>query len=300
MIPKTRMQKTRVKNSCPYTPKWHCIEGKEIICREKFGILGILNITPDSFYDGGKYNDRKSALARARLLLEEGSEIVDMGAESTRPGAVDVAPEKELAQLLPVLTAFKREFPQAIVSIDTRNSATAAETLKNGAAIINDVSACEHDPGLVDVLAQFKPGYILMHSQGKPAYMQNNPHYNNVVDEVKSFFENKLNALVKAGLPENNIALDPGIGFGKNISHNLDLLTHIEEFAFLGRPLVGAVSQKSMFNQILGHPPDKHGMDTAVASALLWSKGVAWHRVHNVAQTRNALRIATAISCLNL
>lgn len=293
-MPKTI--KTRVNNNSLHKAKWHCRGEKEIVYREQFGILGILNITPDSFYDGGRYNDRESALERARLLLGEGSEIIDMGAESTRPGAIDVAPEKELARLLPVLKAFKKEFPQALVSIDTRNSSTAAETLKNGASIINDVSACGHDPELLDVLAEFKPGYILMHSRGKPADMQNNPRYDNVVDEVKSFFETKLNILVKAGLPEKNIALDPGIGFGKNISHNLDLLAHMEEFAYFGRPLVGAISQKSMFNKILGHPPDMSGVDTAVASALLWSKGVVWHRVHNVAQTRKALIIAAAVS----
>lgn len=260
------------------------------------GIMGILNLTADSFFDGGLHNGRKAALRQAKKLLADGAQILDLGAESTRPGALPVASEVECGVLLPCLAALRADPAVSLpISVDTRNAATARLVLENGASIINDVSGLGHDPAMPDILGEYKPGYVLTHSQGTPQTMQLQPKYRDVVAELCAFFEQKLALLTKSGLPEEHIVLDPGIGFGKTLEHNLEILRKLKAFLQFGRPLLIGLSMKSLFGQLLNLPLAERGPATMVACALLQLKGVRWHRVHDVAGARVALQLAEAI-----
>jgi dihydropteroate synthase len=259
--------------------------------------MGIVNITPDSFHDGGAHETPEAALRHSLRLIEQGAHILDLGAESTRPGARELAPEEEQARLLPVLRGL-REDPsgrEAALSIDTYRASTARLALAAGADIINDISACAFDPDLLDVLVEYKPGYILTHCRGRPADMQANPRYVHVVDEVLHFFEKELARLCAAGLAEESIVLDPGIGFGKRLEDNTALLRGMPRLCALGRPLAVGLSMKSLFGDLLGLPPERRGPATQIAVALSSVKGASVHRVHDVAGALDAVRLAQAI-----
>lgn len=277
-------------------PPWKVAGGGAVRLAAPFGIMGILNLTPDSFYDGGRHATGEAALAQALALHDAGADMLDIGAESSRPGARPLAPGEELARLAPILRAVRERMPDIAISVDTVHAATAAAALDMGAVVINDVSACGVDPELTDVLADRKPGYVLMHSQGRPPDMQAAPQYADVCREVHHFFERELNRLVAAGIPEDRIVLDPGIGFGKTMRHNLELLAHMDEFLAFGRPLLVGLSMKSLFGDFLGLPVGERGAATQTASALLWERGVCWHRVHDVGAVRDALRLAAALA----
>ncbi|MDR2489619.1 MAG: dihydropteroate synthase [Desulfovibrio sp.] len=306
------------------------ITGNRRISSSSFFIAGIVNITPDSFSDGGRYYTPADALKRVRQVADEGADIVDLGAESTRPGARDIGHAEEWRRLQPVLEgalALRASLssapvraddasgnPPLVVSVDTFRAETAARALaggrvapKEGADIINDVSGGAFDPAMADVLAEFKPGYVLGHSRGKPAVMQLSPYYDDVVDALLHWFTTRMTALVKAGLPEDCICLDPCIGFGKRLEHHLAICAALPRFACLGRPLYFGVSRKSFLASLLNGPPDasavppgnphptQHAKDVAtqVVISLLANAGVAVHRVHRVADTvatRNILR----------
>ena len=273
---------------------WYVKGGRALKTPSPFGVMGIVNLTPDSFYDGGVHHMPPAGLEHALTLLEQGADILDLGAESSRPGAAELPPDEEIQRLAPVLMGLRHQAPWATVSVDTYHAATAAAVLGQGAVIINDISACAFDPGLLDVLVQYKPGYVLMHSQGRPETMQHNPRYEDVRREVREFFERNLARLVRAGLPEDRIVLDPGIGFGKTLAHNLELLAHPEDWLGFGRPVLMALSMKSVFGGLLSLPPARRGAATVAATALLRARGVFWHRVHHVADARQALAVATA------
>ena len=273
---------------------WYVKGGRALKTPSPFGVMGIVNLTPDSFYDGGMHHMPPAGLDHALTLLEQGADILDIGAESSRPGAAELPPDEEIQRLAPVLMGLCRQAPWATVSVDTYHAATAAAVLEQGAVIINDISACAFDPGLLDVLVQYKPGYVLMHSQGRPETMQHNPRYEDVRREVREFFERNLARLVRAGLPEDRIVLDPGIGFGKTLAHNLELLAHPEDWLGFGRPVLMALSMKSVFGGLLSLPPARRGAATVAATALLRARGIFWHRVHHVADARQALAVATA------
>ena len=273
---------------------WYVKGGRALKTPSPFGVMGIVNLTPDSFYDGGVHHMPPAGLEHALTLLEQGADILDLGAESSRPGAAELPPDEEIQRLAPVLMGLRRQAPWASVSVDTYHAATAAAVLEQGAVIINDISACAFDPGLLDVLVQYKPGYVLMHSQGRPETMQHNPRYEDVRREVREFFERNLARLVRAGLPEDRIVLDPGIGFGKTLAHNLELLAHPEDWLGFGRPVLMALSMKSVFGGLLSLPPARRGAATVAATALLRARGIFWHRVHHVAEARQALAGATA------
>lgn len=275
---------------------WHIMGGRALTTPAPFGVMGIVNLTPDSFYDGGRHPSGPAGLAHALKLQAQGADILDLGAESSRPGAASVEPQDELARLLPVLAGLRRLAPTAVLSVDTYHAATAAAVLDMGAAVINDISACAFDPALLDVLVQYRPGYVLMHSQGRPDTMQRDPRYTDVRREVAAFFEREMNRLVRAGLPENRIVLDPGIGFGKTLEHNLTLLAHPEDWLALGRPVLMGLSMKSVFGGLLGLPATARGTATDTATALLRARGVFWHRVHRVAAARHSLAVATALT----
>ena len=273
---------------------WYVKGGRALKTPSPFGVMGIVNLTPDSFYDGGVHHMPPAGLEHALTLLEQGADILDLGAESSRPGAAELPPDEEIQRLAPVLMGLRRQAPWATVSVDTYHAATAAAVLEQGAVIINDISACAFDPGLLDVLVQYRPGYVLMHSQGRPETMQHNPRYEDVRREVREFFERNLARLVRAGLPEDRIVLDPGIGFGKTLAHNLELLAHPEDWLGFGRPVLMALSMKSVFGGLLSLPPARRGAATVAATALLRARGIFWHRVHHVADARQALAVATA------
>jgi dihydropteroate synthase len=270
------------------------VKGGRALGPAPFFIAGIVNVTPDSFHDGGQFLDHGAALARGLALAEQGADILDLGGESTRPGAAETPEAEELARVVPVIRDLAASCPAAL-SVDTYKAKVAAEALAAGAVIVNDISACRFDPALAEILAREKPGYVLMHSQGKPREMQKNPTYRDVVEEILAFFEERLQYLVQRGLPEDRIVLDPGVGFGKTLEHNLAILKHIDRFKVLGRPLYVGLSHKSLFQGLLGLGPGERGAATQAATAILAAKGVAVHRVHDVADTARTLKLAAAL-----
>jgi dihydropteroate synthase len=278
---------------------WSLARGR-VLGPAPFFVLGVLNVTPDSFYDGGEFLEQDVALKQAEALLQQGADVLDVGGESTRPFSNRVEKEQELQRVLPVLSQVLKDRPQAVLSVDTYKSGVARQALEAGALIINDVSACRFDPGLLDVLGQYKPGYVLMHSLGRPEQMQKEPRYGHVLQEIKAFFEHHLKELTRAGLPEQNIVLDPGIGFGKTLEHNLQILAGIRTFFDLGRPILIGHSNKSMWGKLLGLEPGQRQNATQVATALLAQKGVALHRVHEVGLTRQSLQIVHSLQQYSL
>lgn len=282
--------------------QWTISRGR-VLGPAPFFLAGIVNVTPDSFYDGGKCFDSSLAVAHARKLAEEGAQILDIGGESTRPFSDSVSEADELNRVVPVVEALVNfsgmHFDNAqitpVISVDTTKAKVALRALEAGAGIINDVSACRFDPALVDVLVDHQPGYVLMHSLGSPKEMQQAPKYDDVVSEILAFFEERLTFLTKAGLDASRIVLDPGIGFGKLLEHNLTILRDIDRFGIFGLPIYIGLSNKSLFGGLLGLDVEQRSGATQVATALLGTKGVAIHRVHDVAAARQALTLAQAM-----
>lgn len=267
-------------------------------------LMGIVNVTPDSFFDGGKYTSLQSALRHAEKMVEEGADILDVGGESSRPGADSVPVAIELKRVLPVVKELKKKFPKIPVSVDTQKSQVAAAALVAGAEIINDISSLRTDPKMIEVLLKAKPQVILMHMQGTPKTMQKNPKYTNVVKEVKQFLNERIQLLVKQGFPRKNIWIDPGIGFGKKLEHNLELLRHLKEFSLLGQELVLGCSRKSFIGLLLadgnGPLPPQARLEGSLACAL-WAvlNRVSILRVHDVGATKKMLKVFAAIGNFN-
>ena len=268
-------------------------QNKRFEAKKPYGLMGIVNVTPDSFYTS--VQTTTDALNLSLKQEESGADIIDIGAESSRPYAEPLTSSQELARLMPVIVALKAAKPKLLISVDTYHAATAAKVLEAGVDLINDISACHFEPELLDVLGQYKPGYVLMHSQGRPKEMQKAPTYKDVVAEVQSFFDHELTRLTKAGLPEEHIILDPGIGFGKLLEHNLTLLKQINVLQTFNRPLLVGLSMKSMFADLLGLQTNERGEATRVAIACLYERGVFWHRVHDVAKAKEALELTCAL-----
>lgn len=261
---------------------------------QPFAVVGIVNATPDSFYDGGKHADTEAAVAHGLALAAQGADMLDVGGESTRPFADPVPVDEELTRVVPVVRALAAAAPEIPVAVDTVKAEVARQALDAGAVAVNDVSAMGVDPALADVLAQYQPGYVLMHAQGTPRTMQVAPHYEDVVEEVLRFFEAKLAVLTRF-LPEDRIVLDPGIGFGKTLEHNLALLRAVDRFAALGRPLYIGISHKSLWKGLLGREVGERLPATIAATAVLGLRGIAFHRVHDVGPCRDALMVAAAL-----
>lgn len=276
------------------TVQWN-VKGGGTIGPSPFLVVGILNVTPDSFYDGGRYEDVHKAVDHAGEILEQGADIIDIGGESTRPFSQKVESSVELQRVVPIVKKILEKHSDANVSIDTYKAAVAEESLKAGAVIVNDVSACRYDPELAQVLSDYKPGYVLMHSQGTPESMQKSPEYEDVVSDIKAFFDERLSFLEKQGLPLDRIVLDPGIGFGKTMEHNLDILTRIQEFLTFGLPLYLGISNKSIWGNFLGLDTGSRGTATQVGVALTAARGVAVHRVHDVGLTINTLKVTNRL-----
>ncbi len=275
--------------------------------------MGILNLSPESFSDVTRgvtrqvrvtpdAGDLAGLKTEARNMAQNGAAVLDLGGESTRPGAPALPTSEECRRLLPALTAVREEFSEntpddrPALSVDTYKMATARAALEAGAEIINDISAWSFEPELKEIILEHRPGYVLMHCQGRPANMQSGPHYGDVVEEVYTFLERKLEELVRAGFPEERVVIDPGIGFGKTLEHTLALLRNIERFHTLGRPVLIGISYKSFLGGLTGAPLGQRGGLTMAASALLAQRGVWAHRVHDVAAVRQALQLTQSLA----
>lgn len=257
-------------------------------------IMGILNVTPDSFSDGGLHNTKKTAVEQARLLIEAGADIIDIGGESTRPYAEPVDTENELARVIPVITGI-RTFSAIPISIDTTKAEVARRALAAGANIINDVSALRNDPEMADVVIESGGEVIIMHMKGTPGTMQDDPHYDDIIEEIISFFKTHLVRLDAVGVDPKKVIIDPGIGFGKKLEHNLTILKHLERFSVLNRPLLLGHSRKRFLGDITGLDAADRDMVTAVISGLCLDQNVSIFRVHDVASTKYALQVSRAI-----
>jgi dihydropteroate synthase len=256
-------------------------------------LMGVVNVTPDSFSDGGLYLDPEAAVAHGRRLVEDGAEILDVGGESTRPGADPVGEEEELRRVVPVIQGLAGS--QALISVDTSKAAVAAAALDAGAGIVNDVTALRGDPEMAALCAERGATVVLMHMLGEPRTMQEDPRYGDVVAEVKAFLGARLEGAIAAGIDEERVWLDPGIGFGKTGAHNMQLLRRLGELREIGRPLVVGTSRKSFIGKLDGSPADQRLGGTIASSVLAAAGGADVLRVHDVAEMRQALRVATAI-----
>ncbi|MES9898603.1 MAG: dihydropteroate synthase [Sedimenticola sp.] len=256
--------------------------------------MGILNITPDSFSDGGVYFSPDAALAQARQMLEEGADIIDIGGESTRPGAAQVSQQEELDRIMPLVELLATELPIPI-SIDSCKAAVMREAVKVGAGMINDILALQGE-GAMAVAAEVAVPICLMHMQGEPRTMQANPSYDHVTNEVGAFLSGRVAGCESAGISRDRLLLDPGFGFGKTLAHNLQLLSELEELSRLGLPLLVGISRKSMIGAILDDAPVDQRLYGSLATAVMAvERGAAIIRVHDVKPTVDAVRVAAAV-----
>ena len=258
-------------------------------------VMGVVNVTPDSFSDGGRYLDPDAAVAHGVELAGQGAAILDVGGESTRPGAAPVEPGEELRRVVPVVRGLARAAPDTTLSVDTTKAVVAREAVAAGATVVNDVSALRSDPALVDVVAQAGVDCCLMHMQGEPRTMQDAPHYDDVVSEVKAFLEERLAFAVGHGVDERRVWLDPGIGFGKTAEHNLQLLARLDEIVALGRPVVVGTSRKTFLGRLAGGRDTGERLPGTIATNVMaFERGAAVFRVHDVAAVVDALAVAGA------
>jgi dihydropteroate synthase len=257
-------------------------------------VMGILNVTPDSFSDGGRFYSLDTALAQARQMVEEGADIVDVGGESTRPGAASVSESQELDRIIPVIRSISSELP-VIVSVDTSKGPVMREAVAAGAGLVNDVMALRA-PGALEAAQDSGVPVCLMHMQGEPRTMQRSPHYRDVVQEVRDFLMGRVAACEAAGIARDRLLLDPGFGFGKTLEHNLSLLNHLGSLADTDIPLLVGISRKSMIGAILGEERVERRLHGSLAAAVMAvERGAAIVRVHDVKPTVEALKVATAV-----
>jgi dihydropteroate synthase len=258
-------------------------------------IMGIINVTPDSFSDGGRCCTLENIVAQADALIDAGADILDVGGESTRPFAVPVSEEEELLRVIPAIEAIRRKYSLPL-SIDTSKAEVARQALIAGADMINDVTALRHDPRMVDLVRSTSVPVVIMHMQGSPGDMQVQPCYKDVVADILHFFKERLSWLQGLGVDCRRIILDPGVGFGKTLTHNLLILKHLSSFSSLGQPVLLGHSRKRFLGDITGRPVTERDLATAVISALAVSQHVSIVRVHDVAASRQAIQTAEAIN----
>lgn len=251
-------------------------------------LMGIVNVTPDSFSDGGNYSTVEDAVNHALKLVEDGADILDIGGESTRPGAASVSLAEELKRTIPVVAELAKQTAVPI-SIDTTKAEVARQAIENGAVIVNDISGLRFDPQMIPVCQETQVGVVCMHIQGTPQTMQDDPSYTNVVEDLCAYFEERLRTLEEAGISRDRIVLDPGVGFGKTAQHNLEILTHIAEFRRLGRPVLIGHSRKRFLKALLGRPVEERLSGTVGVSVALAMQHTDILRVHDVRAVRDAL-----------
>lgn len=271
------------------------VNGKVLDLSAHAQVMGILNVTPDSFSDGGCFDHIEKAMDHAREMIQQGARMIDIGGESTRPGAAEVSEAEELERTIPVVERLRREW-DGLISIDTKKAGVAAAAILAGVDIVNDVSGLTADPEMVSVCAKSDCGLVVMHMQGMPETMQENPNYHEVVREIRAFFEERLATLTAAGIARERICFDPGIGFGKTLDHNLTLLKHLDQLAPDGQPLLLGVSRKSFFAKLIdAQQPTQRDAATAAVTALARQQGVMLHRVHDVKGNLDALRVCEGV-----
>ena len=272
---------------------WRC-RGRQVPVGEKTLVMGILNVTPDSFSDGGLYAEPERAVEHAVEMIKAGADIIDVGGESTRPGADPVSAEEERRRVLPVIQALRRR-SDVLISIDTYKAEVACAALDAGADIVNDISGLGFDEEMPGVVASTGAGLVLMHIRGTPRTMQQNPVYQDVVNEIGEIFAERLAKAEKAGISPEQVVLDPGIGFGKKLQHNLEILRRLKEFRRFERPILIGPSRKSFIGAILDLPPDQRLEGTAAAVAVGIANGADVVRVHDVREMVRVVRVADAI-----
>ena len=261
---------------------------------KKTRFMGIINISSDSFYAQSRCNSPDEVLAKAEKMTREGADFLDLGAESSRPGSKPISELEEIDKLIPVISSLVK-ITDIPISVDTYKPIVAKEALKAGAKIINDITGLQKSPEMADVISMYDAGVVLMHMQGSPGTMQESPSYKNVVQEVKEFLEESIKISKTAGILLDQIAIDPGIGFGKNQKHNLEIINKLEMFLELEKPILIGVSRKSFIGNILNLPPEARLEGSLAASVIGVTKGASIIRTHDVKETRNAIKITEAI-----
>ncbi|WP_369601288.1 dihydropteroate synthase [Hahella sp. SMD15-11] len=256
-------------------------------------IMGILNVTPDSFSDGGRFCDLNAAVSHALAMCEAGADFIDVGGESTRPGAQPVSVQEELDRVCPVVETLLKQ-TDALISVDTSTPEVMQEVIALGVHLINDVRAFSR-PGAAEVVRDAPQALCIMHMQGEPATMQDNPQYDNVVEDIRRFLLLRAQALTRTGINSRRILIDPGFGFGKTLAHNVALLKGLDRFADIGYPVLVGMSRKRMIGELTGRETPERVVGSAVAAAMAVERGAAIVRVHDVAQTRDAIRVAMAV-----
>jgi len=257
-------------------------------------VMGILNVTPDSFFDGGKFNDETDILKQAEKMLAEGASIIDIGAVSTKPGSIGISEAEELNRLIPVVKLINKHFPKAVVSVDTYRSQVAIRAVDSGAAIINDISGGEFDKNMFATIARLQVPYVMMHIQGTPETMQQNPVYENVTLELLRYFVTKLEQLRNLGVKD--CIIDPGFGFGKTVEHNYELLASLRTFETLDCPILIGVSRKAMINKVLNTTPENALNGTTVVNTVALMNGARILRVHDVKEAMQAVKIINKLN----
>lgn len=256
-------------------------------------VMGILNVTPDSFYAGSRWSSEGEILSRAEKMLHEGADILDLGGQSTRPGSERISVQEELERVLPAIDAILRQFPKAVISIDTFYSEVAKQAIEHGAAIVNDISAGALDDKMFETVAQLQVPYILMHMQGEPQTMHLNPQYENVVSDVVKFFSEKIKALRLLGV--NDILLDPGFGFGKNQDHNIELMQHLDALTIFELPILVGISRKKMVQRMIDSDAAGALNGTTALNTIALMKGAQIIRVHDVKEAVEAVQVYSAL-----
>lgn len=254
-------------------------------------IMGILNLTPDSFYDGGRYQSDKALLEQTERMLREGADIIDIGAYSSRPGADHISSEEEEKRLIPAIENILKAHPETIISVDTFRAEIAKKSIDSGAAMINDISGGEMDEHMFETIAALKVPYFLMHMQGTPQNMQQNPSYENLILDMIDYFSEKVNRLQQLGVAD--IIIDPGFGFGKTQEHNYEIVRKLNNFNILGHPILAGVSRKSMIYKALGIAPEEALNATTALHVLCLQNGASFLRVHDVKEAAEAIKIVT-------
>lgn len=264
--------------------------------KDNITIVGIVNITEDSFSDGGKFIETDAAIAHAHKLIEDGADVIDLGAESTRPGSNGTTSQLQWKRLKPVIEAIKASHPNTPISIDTQDSRVAHKAIELGADIINDISSLRNDPDMAALIATNpQTKLILMHIQGTPKTMQLNPFYTDVIKEVKAFLRERIEQAMLAGIAKERLIIDPGIGFGKNLEHNLSLLAHIDSFKELGVPIMLAASRKRFIDYLSPSKPHQRVAGSLAATSIAYHAGLNYIRVHDVFEHKQFLRVLSAI-----
>ena len=251
--------------------------------------MGILNVTPDSFFDGGRYSNEADIVRKVNAMEYNGVNIVDIGGYSTRPGAEHISEDQELKRVIPIVSLIKSNFPNLIISVDTFRAKVAKNAIEVGADMINDISGGTLDDQLFEVIAEFKAPYVLMHIKGTPKNMQTNPTYSNVVEEVKEYFSKKIEQLKKLGV--SDIILDPGFGFGKTVEHNYELLKNLDVFKSFDLPILAGISRKSMINKVINTTPEEALNGTTTLNTVALMNGANILRVHDVKEAKETIKL---------